>query len=125
MLIFENKKGIRALISSRDYIKGDTLKTGGMLAIFIIAISAIRYALGYIFIKQVDYGMIYVLLNLLIMPIYTLFTYNLYCYQRANKQQKTKEISQKRLIKYRLVAIFPPFLIATVLAIFLAFHYLI
>ncbi|GEM_PF-3631380 len=112
VLIFENQKGVKALISSRDLVRG---KVFLYIIAFPIILNIIQWLIGYI-LQQIKIGYLSILINILILPLYTIYFYVIYKYLNCNRTGMPK-ITNGRVNKYKLMATIPLILVVAVIFI--------
>jgi len=115
VLIFENQKGIKALITSRDLVRGKVFKLALYTFVFSLITGIIQWLIGYL-LQQVKVGYLAVLTNILTFPLSTIYFYVIYKYLNS-KRGNMPEITSGRVNKYKLLAAAPVVLLIGVIFI--------
>ncbi len=109
--LIDQKKGVSALILSRDYVKG---YTGGVFLYFffwgIISYGLLSFLPSYIFEKlDMDLlgGLVSLVITPVIIPLSTIFVLNIYLALKKIKGQINVEYSSERKAKYFIAALMP------------------
>lgn len=113
VLIFENKKGIYALIKSRDLVRGKFFNILFYFFVFNIIYFVAQFSISYLLVK-IKIGFLSPVVNFIMIPLSTIFVYVLYKFINSNQDQE-HEITTRRLLKYRLLVILPILLVIILL----------
>lgn len=111
IVVFENVRGMNALLKSRDYIKGNTLKVFLYYFGLQVVIFLIQFIPGWI-LSQTDFAMIAsiysFIIQLFLIPFSVIFTYQLYKHLKEGKSDAKDTYSQSRKNKYLVIGFVTP-----------------